>query len=91
MDGMSTSSTPACCRLVRAPMAAASDRGVARALASEPQRAGQSHARCGGRLSAAARSAEVLLRLRLRGAARTVRTILRRTPRRRLCLRGLRG
>lgn len=67
------------------------DRGVARAPASEPQRAGRPHARCGGRLPAAARSAEALLRLRLRGAARTARTILRRAPRRRLCLRGLRG
>lgn len=67
------------------------DRGVARAPASEPQRAGRPHARCGGRLPTAARSAEVLLRLRLRGAARTARTILRRAPRWRLCLRGLRG
>lgn len=48
---MSTSSTPACCRLVRAPMAAA------RAPPWAPHRGGRSpRVRCGDRLRAAARS-----------------------------------
>lgn len=79
---MSTSSTPACCRLVRAPMAAAP------APPSAPHRGRAPRARSGGRRPAAAGSARAsasALRLWRRAAPGAPRTILRRAQRRRLC------
>lgn len=82
---MSTSSTPACCRLVRAPMAAAP------APPGASQRGRSPRARSGGRLPAAAGSASAsALRRWRQGARGAPRTILR--PARRAPLRGgLRG